>query len=69
MPTGQVATTTEVEASLDEVPWFEKTMATGRKEDWRTLSGVPLPQMHDGSEKHRPLPEPGQPPYLSLIHI
>ena len=68
MPTDQVATTTEVEASLDEVPWFEKTMATGRKEDWRTLSGVPLPQTHDGSEKYGPLSEPGQPPYTRGIH-
>ena len=68
MPTAQADIITDSEASLDEVAWLEKTMATGRKEDWRTLSGVPLPQTHDGGEALNPLPMPGQPPFTRGIH-
>ena len=43
-------------------------MATGRKQDWRTLSGVPLPQSHDGGQDLGKLPKPGHPPYTRGIH-
>jgi methylmalonyl-CoA mutase N-terminal domain/subunit len=59
--------TTDLKASLDEVPCCVDNMAKERKEDWRTLSGLPLPQASD-HQHHRKLSDAGEPPYTRGIH-
>lgn len=68
MHTGLADTTTDPKASLDEVPCCVSSMAKERKEDWRTLSGVRLPDPSGPQERHAELPDAGQPPYTRGIH-
>ena len=37
--------TTDFKASLDEVARLGKVMVSDRKEDWRTLGGLPIPDI------------------------
>ena len=64
----QAAPSTENKASLDEVPLVGKTMASGRKEEWYTLSGIPIPSTTSPDISEFELPAPGQPPYTRGIH-
>ena len=61
----QAAPSTENKASLDEVPLVGKTMASGRKEEWYTLSGIPIPSTTSPDISEFELPAPGQPPYTA----
>lgn len=62
------AMTTDFKASLDEVARLGTAMVSGRKEDWRTLSGLPIPPTSPPNEAPSDLPSPGQPPYTRGIH-
>ena len=65
--TAQVDTTTESKASLDEVPCLEQDMGKERKDEWKTLSGLPLPLSADAQEDPSLAPA-GSPPYTRGIH-
>ena len=65
--TAQVDTTTESKASLDEVPCLEQAMGKERKDEWKTLSGLPLPLSADPQEDSNLAPA-GSPPYTRGIH-
>ena len=60
--------TTDFKASLDEVARLGEAMVSDRKEDWRTLSGLPIPPTSPPNDASSDLPSPGQPPYTRGIH-
>ena len=60
--------TTDFKASLDEVARLGEAMVSDRKEDWRTLSGLPIPPTSPPNDASSDLPAPGQPPYTRGIH-
>ncbi len=49
--------------SLDELSALGMHMADGRKDSWKTLSGIPIPLEFTSQESYA-----GQPPYTSGIH-
>ena len=64
----QAAIITELKASLDEVAGHDRTMATERKDAWKTLSGIDLPLTPTPSVAREDLPPAGSPPYTRGIH-
>jgi methylmalonyl-CoA mutase N-terminal domain/subunit len=66
--TDLAVTTTESKASLDEVARCVRCMAMERKDDWRTLSGLPLPNASSHPDHVKTLSNPGQAPYTRGIH-